>query len=49
MIPWFIRFKVLDIYLWTKNNWKNKTAPGGGNKKMWLAQLKAAIEQPRIF
>lgn len=38
-IPWLIKNKMMDIYLWTKNNWKDPIVPGGGDTKNWLMQL----------
>lgn len=37
--PWQIKMKCLEIYLWTKNNWDNEEAPGGGNTKAWLNRI----------
>ena len=40
---WFMRFKALNMYLWTKNNWKSDVAPGGASTKEWLTLLKDMI------
>lgn len=40
---WFIRYKLLDMYLWTKYNWHGETAPGGMKTKKWLASLEEMI------
>lgn len=45
-LPWFIRMKTLEIYLWTKNNWHDPTAPGGNSTKIWLSELEKAIQSP---
>ncbi len=45
-IPWHIRMKNLDIYLWTKHHWHNPIAPGGGSTKRWLNQLEKLILNP---
>jgi len=37
--PWQIQMKCLEIYLWTKHNWSDKTAPGGNDKKLWLLDI----------
>lgn len=37
--PWFIRYKAINMYLWTKHNWTNHIAPGGENTKTWLRLL----------
>ncbi|MEM9243256.1 MAG: phosphotransferase [Pseudomonadota bacterium] len=37
--PWFIRYKLLSMYLWTKNNWKNDIMPGGHHTRNWLNLL----------
>lgn len=35
--------KLLEIYLWTKNNWNHDIAPGGGNTQQWLSGIKDKI------
>jgi Ser/Thr protein kinase RdoA (MazF antagonist) len=42
-IPHFVRFKALELYLWTKNNWNSETAPGGGNIKGWVEMFRRII------
>ncbi len=37
--PWQIQMKCLEIYLWTKNNWNDDSAPGGNNTKRWLNNI----------
>ncbi len=37
--PWQIQMKCLEIYLWTKNNWSDESAPGGENTKKWLTLI----------
>ncbi len=34
--PRQIQMKCLEIYLWTKNNWSDASAPGGENTNQWL-------------
>ncbi|MCF6768562.1 phosphotransferase [Thiotrichales bacterium 19S11-10] len=41
---WFMRYKALNMYLWTKNNWQSDIAPGGANTKDWLSALYHMIE-----
>lgn len=43
--PWQIQMKCLEIYLWTKNNWSDKSAPGGENTKKWLTLIYDKIIQ----
>lgn len=43
-IPWFVRMKILDIYLWTKYNWQDTTAPGGNLVSEQLSKLRHEIE-----
>ena len=43
-MPWFIRLKALEIYLWTKYNWDSDVAPGGIKTQTWLAQMLNIIE-----
>ncbi len=38
-MPWMLRFKALEIYLWTKYNWSGDIAPGGIATKQWLADV----------
>lgn len=35
-LPKQIQMKCLEIYLWTKNNWNDKSAPGGDDTAKWL-------------
>lgn len=37
--PWQIQMKCLEIYLWTKNNWSDESAPGGNNTREWLNNI----------
>jgi len=41
---WFMRYKALNMYLWTKNNWQSDIAPGGADTKDWLSTLYHMIE-----
>lgn len=41
---WFMRYKALNMYLWTKNNWKNDKAPGGANAQEWLRLMQRMIK-----
>lgn len=34
-----IQMKCLEIYLWTKNNWNDAEAPGGGDNQQWLQRI----------
>jgi len=45
-IPWFIKNKTLEIYLWTKNNWHDPVAPGGGSTEYWLSEMRGNILNP---
>lgn len=45
-IPWFIRMKNLELYLWTKNNWHHPIAPGGERTDQWLNNRKKMILNP---
>jgi Ser/Thr protein kinase RdoA (MazF antagonist) len=45
-IPWFIRMKNLDMYLWTKNNWHHPIAPGGTPTDQWLHSRRKMIFEP---
>ena len=45
-ISWFSRMKALDIYLWCKNNWKDKSSPGGRDTNQWLKELRSLILNP---
>jgi Ser/Thr protein kinase RdoA (MazF antagonist) len=47
-LPWFARMKNLDMYLWTKNNWHDAVAPGGGSTANWLNEMRASILEPLI-
>ncbi len=40
---WFMRYKALNIYLWTKSNWQGDVAPGGENIKNWLELMRKMI------
>lgn len=40
---WFMRYKALNMYLWTKNNWKSGIAPGGASTQQWLQLIKSMI------
>ena len=40
---WFMRYKALNMYLWTKNNWHSDTAPGGANTQQWLKLMENMI------
>ncbi len=46
LFTWFLRIKALNIYLWTKNNWKGDIAPGGMKTAQWLALLSDFIRNP---
>lgn len=48
IMPWFIRMKNLEIYLWLKHSWLDETAPGGGSKAVWLQELERHIKHPLI-
>lgn len=41
-----IQMKCLEIYLWTKNNWNNDSAPGGGETIIWLQKIYQKIIDP---
>lgn len=43
MFAWFMRYKALNMYLWTKYNWKSDIAPGGVKTQEWLALLHRMI------
>ncbi|RDI42542.1 phosphotransferase enzyme family protein [Aquicella lusitana] len=45
-LPWFIRMKNLEMYLWTKHNWLNPVAPGGGSTANWLNEMRQVIDNP---
>lgn len=45
-IQYFIRMKSLEIYLWCKNNWHEKTAPGGKPRDIWLSELRNMVIHP---
>lgn len=36
---WQIKMKCLEIYLWTKHNWSDESAPGGNSTALWLKQI----------
>ena len=38
-VPWLIKNKTIEIYLWTKNNWDDPIAPGGGSTERWLTEM----------
>lgn len=38
-LPWQIKMKCLEIYLWTKNNWSDESAPGGEDTSLWLKKI----------
>lgn len=43
---WFMRYKALNMYLWTKNNWHGEVGPGNTNTKEWLdLMLKMILNQ----
>ena len=44
MLPWLLRLKALEIYLWTKNNWTSDIAPGGLDTKKWLKDVYEMIK-----
>lgn len=37
--PWFLHYKAMNIYLWTKHNWQGEIAPGGIKTTVWLDTL----------
>lgn len=37
--PWFLHYKAMNMYLWTKYNWKGEIAPGEVSTKEWLLLL----------
>lgn len=37
--PWFLHYKAMNIYLWTKHNWEGEIAPGGIKTTIWLDKL----------
>lgn len=39
-----LQLKALEIYLWTKNNWSDATAPGGIDTKTWLTMIQHKLE-----
>lgn len=41
-----IQMKCLEIYLWTKHNWNDTEAPGGGNTRDWLNRVYEKIIDP---
>ncbi len=43
-MPWFVRLKALEIYLWTKYNWDSDVAPGGMKTTVWLEQMQRMVE-----
>lgn len=45
-IPIFAQMKSLDLYLWSKNNWHEPTAPGGKSQAQWLRELRAKLLIP---
>ena len=40
---WFLDYKAMNIYLWTKHNWQGDMAPGGVKTTIWLDRLKHMI------
>lgn len=47
-IPWFIRMKNLEIYLWTKNNWHSPISPSGGTTQERLKILREIVIDPQF-
>lgn len=39
----FLLYKAFTMYLWTKYNWNDPIAPGGGNTKKWLQAMHKMI------
>lgn len=40
----FAKLKAFEMYLWTKNNWDNESAPGGGNQIIFIESLKKIVK-----
>ncbi|NKB47161.1 MAG: phosphotransferase [Legionellales bacterium] len=40
---WFMRYKALNMYLWTRNNWNSDIAPGGVSTHKWLKLMETMI------
>ena len=48
LFTWFLRIKALNIYLWTKNNWKAILRQVGMKTVQWLALLSDFYSQLQV-
>ena len=48
-IPWFLRLRVLSVYLWSLAEWEDEEVIGGGSREAELALQYEHILQPTLY